>query len=171
MLVPFIGYAMGRRVIGYVESAGERLTDLLNRSASIVVRDAFVEDFADDTVTNLGEGEVDRSILYAVEAGGIRDEAARRIRTDGHRLQLQLGPYTALGVVYAGLGRRHPADPKSSGPMIPISNATIGFAGRGALHLRDVGTLIVNRDMVDWVRASEEEALAFPGVPILTDGE
>jgi hypothetical protein len=162
---------MGRRVIGYVESAGERLTDLLNRSASIVVRDAFVEDFADDTVTNLGEGEVDRSILYAVEAGGIRDEAARRIRTDGHRLQLQLGPYTALGVVYAGLGRRHPADPKSSGPMIPISNATIGFAGRGALHLRDVGTLIVNRDMVDWVRASEEEALAFPGVPILTDGE
>ena len=35
--------------------------------------------------------------------------------------------------------------------------------------MRDVGTLIVNRDLVDWVRASEDEAIAFPGVPVLTD--
>jgi hypothetical protein len=55
------------------------------------------------------------------------------------------------------------------GPMIPLSDATIGFAGRGSLQLRDVGTLIVNRDMLDWVRASEDEAAAFPGVPVLTD--
>ena len=30
MLVPFIGYALGRRFIGYVECEGERLTDMLN---------------------------------------------------------------------------------------------------------------------------------------------
>jgi hypothetical protein len=53
--------------------------------------------------------------------------------------------------------------------MIPLSDATIGFASRGGLQLRDVGTLIVNRDMLDWVRASEDEALAFPGVPVVTD--
>jgi hypothetical protein len=53
--------------------------------------------------------------------------------------------------------------------MIPLSDATISFAGRGTLQLRDVGTLIVNRDKLDWVRANDDEASAFPGVPVLTD--
>jgi hypothetical protein len=35
--------------------------------------------------------------------------------------------------------------------------------------MRDVGTLIVNRDLLDWVRASDEEAAAFPGVTVLSD--
>jgi len=53
--------------------------------------------------------------------------------------------------------------------MIPLSDATIGFVSHGSLQLRDVGTLIVNRDMLDWVRASDDEALAFPGVPVVSD--
>jgi hypothetical protein len=53
--------------------------------------------------------------------------------------------------------------------MIPLSDATIGFSSRGSLKMRDVGTLIINRDMLDWVRANEDEAAAFPGVPVLTD--
>ena len=35
--------------------------------------------------------------------------------------------------------------------------------------MRDVGTLIVNRDLLYWVRASEDEAVAFLGVPVVTD--
>ena len=169
MLVPFIGYALGSRFIGYVESEGERLTDMLNRAESIVVRETFVESFDNDTVTNLGDGEVDRSILYAVEASGGRGEAARRIHTIRHRLQVQLGPYTALGLLHSLPGQMPLPYLHARGPMIPLSDATIGFATRGSLQLRDVGTLIVNRDMLDWVRANEDEALAFPGVPVLTD--
>ena len=41
--------------------------------------------------------------------------------------------------------------------MIPLSDATIGFACRGSMQMRDVGTLIVNRDLLDWVRASDDE--------------
>ena len=169
MLIPFVGYSQGRRFIGYVECEGERLTDLLNRAESIVVRETFVENFDDDTVTNLGDGEVDRSILYAVEASGGRGEAPRRIHTIRHRLQVQLGPYSALGLLHALPGQMPLPYLHARGPMIPLSDATIGFASRGAMQLRDVGTLIVNRDMLDWVRASEDEALAFPGVPVLTD--
>jgi hypothetical protein len=169
LLLPFIGYALGRRFIGYVECEGERLTDLLNRSESIVVRETFVENFEDDTVTNLGDGEVDRSILYAVEASGGRGEAARRIHTISHRLQVQLGPYTALGLLHSLPGQMPLPHLHARGPMIPLSDATIGFTSRGGLQLRDVGTLIVNRDHLDWVRANEDEASAFPGVPVLTD--
>jgi hypothetical protein len=53
--------------------------------------------------------------------------------------------------------------------MIPLSDATIGFTSRGSMQMRDVGALIVNRDLLDWVRANEDEAAAFPGVPVLTD--
>jgi hypothetical protein len=169
VLVPFIGYAVGRRFIGYVECDGDRLTDVLNRSESVILRETYVESFDDDTVVNLGDGEVDRAILYAVETTGGRGEITRRIHTIRHRLQVQIGPYTALGLLNSLPGQLPLPDLHARGPMITLSDATIGFVCRGSLQLRDVGTLIVNRDMLDWVRASDDEALAFPGVPVVSD--
>ena len=169
MLVPFIGYAPSRRFIGYVECAGERLTDLLNRTESIVIRDAFVESFEDDTVVNMGAGEVDRASLYAVETSGVRGDLVQRIQTVRHRLQVQIGPYTALGMLHATPGQLPLPYLTSRGPMIPLSDATLGYSAHGAVRLRDVGTLIVNRDLLDWVRASDDELAAFPGVPLLGD--
>lgn len=169
MLIPFVGYALGRRFIGYVDCAGERVTDLLNRSDSIVVRQTFVESFDEDTVTSLGDGEVDRAALYAVEMGGPAAEPDRRVRTVRHRLRLQVGPYAVLGLLRALPGQQPLPALYARGPMIPLSDATIGFAGHGSLTLRDVGALVVNRDLVEWVRASDDEAGAFPGVPVLTD--
>lgn len=167
MLVPFIGYALGRRFIGYVECDDGRLTDTLNRTESIVVREAFVESFEDETVTNLGDGEIDRSIIYAVEGGG-RGDAARRIHTVRQRLQMQLGPYAALGLLHSIPGQI-PLPILERGPMIPLTDVTLGFTKRGALMLRDVGALIVNRELLDWVRAGEMDAAAFPGVQVVTD--
>ena len=169
MLAPFIGYALGRRFIGYVECENGRLTDVLNRAESIAVRETFVENLADGTVDNLGDCEVSRSDLYAVEASDSRGEAARRIHTVRHRLQVQLGPYSALGLLHSLPGQMPLPYLQSRGPMIPLSDATIGYDGHGSLQLRDVGTLIVNRDLLDWVRASEDEAVAFPGVRVVTD--
>jgi hypothetical protein len=169
VLAPFIGYALGRRLIGYVECESGRLTDVLNRADSIVVRETFVENLADGTVVNLGDCEASRSDLYAVEANGSRGEAARRIHTIRHRLQVQLGPYSALGQLHSLPGQMPLPYLHARGPMIPLSDATIGFTSNGGLQLRDVGTLIVNRDKLDWVRANDDEAAAFPGVPVLTD--
>ena len=169
MLIPFIGYALARRFIGYVECDGDRLTDVLNRSESVIIRETYVESFEDDTVVNLGDGEVDRSILYAIETAGAGGEVTRRIHTIRHRLQVQVGPYTALGLLNSLPGQLTLPNLHSHGPMIPLSDATIGFNCRGTVRLRDVGTLIVNRDLIDWVRASDDEALAFPGVPVVSD--
>jgi len=169
VLIPFIGYALGRRFIGYLESEDERFAETMNRSESVIVREAFVESFDDDTVVNLGDGEIDRSILYAVEAGSGRDEDARRIHAIRHRLQIQLGPYSVLGLLHTLPGQMPLPYLHSGGPMIPLSDATIGFVSHGSVQLRDVGSLIVNRDMLDWVRANEDEARAFPCVPVLTD--
>jgi hypothetical protein len=153
VLIPFIGYALNRRFIGYVECEGERVTDLLNRSDSVVLREAFVESFENDTVVPLGDGEIE----------------ARRVHTVRERLQVQLGPYTALGLLHAAPGQMPLPGLVQRGPMVPLSDATLAFQSRGALAMRDVGTLIVNRDLLDWVRAGDDQAAAFPGIPVLTD--
>jgi hypothetical protein len=169
VLIPFIGYASARRFIGYIDSDGQRLTDILNRSDCLLVRDVYVESFADDTVSNLGDGEIDRSTLYAVEAAGPRGDGTRRIHTVDHRLQVQLGPYSALGLLHSLPGQMPLPNLNERGPMIPLSDATLAFSKRGTLTLRDVGILIVNRDLIDWVRAGEDQARAFPGVPVVMD--
>jgi hypothetical protein len=169
VLRPFIGYALGRRFIGHVECRGERLADVLNRADSIAIRDAFVESYDDDTVVNLGDGQVERAILYAVETTADRDDGPHKGRTVRHRLQVQLGPYSALGLLHAGPGQLPLPYLTSHGPMIPLTEATLGFACRGTLVLRDVGTLIVNRSLMDWVRAGDDEAAFFPGVPVVHD--
>jgi len=85
------------------------------------------------------------------------------------RLQIQFGPYTALGLLHSAPGQMPLPGLTQRGPMVPLSDATLAFHSRGALVMRDVGTLIINRDVLDWVRASDDQAAAFPGVPVLTD--
>ena len=169
MLVPFVGYSVGRRFIGYVECGTERLPEMLNHNQHVIIRDAYVESFDDDTITNLGDGELDRSILYAIEAppGGI--ETSRRIRTPRQRLQVQLGPYTALGLLDVPEGQLPLPGIDGAGPMVQLSDATLGYSSHGQPNLRDVGTLLVNREKLDWVRASDAEAQAFTGVLVVTD--
>ncbi len=169
MLVPFIAYALNRRFIGYLECEGEKIVDVLNRSETILVRDAFVENFEDDTVINLGDGVIDRAVVYAVESNGTSGANGRTIHTVRHRLQVQMGPYVALGLLHDANGQQPLPYLGSRGPMTPLTDATLGFNCRGQLTLRDVGSLVVNRELVDWVRAAEDEAHAFPGVPVLTD--
>jgi hypothetical protein len=169
VLVPFIGYSVGRRFIGYVERGARRLPDMLNRSELVLVRDAFVESFEDDTITNLGDGEIERAMLYAIEIGGARGNARRRIGVGRTRLQVQLGPYVALGVLDEPEGQLPLPYVGSAGPLIQLSDATLGYASRGQPMLRDVGTLFVNRDRMDFVRASEADASAFVGIPVLSD--
>jgi hypothetical protein len=169
MLVPFVGYAEDRRFMGYVECAGERMTDLLQRSETLHVTDAYVETFADEHLVSLGEVDVERDGLYAVEASGPRGEGQRRIHTVRHRLQVQLGPYTALGHLHALPGAQPLLNLSRRGPMVPLSEATIAYVTAGELHMRDISTLVINRYLADWVRANEEQAAAFPGVPVLTE--
>ncbi len=169
MLVQFVGYAEDCRYVGHIECEGERITELLQRSERLHLTDASVETFADERPVSLGAVDVVRDDLFAVEADGPRGEGQRRIHTVRHRLQLQLGPYTVLGHLHAMPGAAPLDSLARRAPMVPLSEATIAYVSGGELHMRDVSTLIINRHMADWVRANEDEAAAFPGVPVLAE--
>jgi hypothetical protein len=165
---PFIGYSTGRRYMGHVDCGGDRLADLFNVGGSVVIHDAFVEDYDADTVAHIGDVTLDRSILYAVELGG-RGADAGRSTSWRRRIHVRLGPYSALGLVPGSAEQTTLPMFDSNGPMVRLTRATIGYTCAGAPHLRDVAALLVNRDLMDWVRAGEEDAGAFEGVPFVAD--
>ena len=47
-------------------------------------------------------------------------------------------------------------------PMIPFTNATIAYEVAGTIVARDIGTVIVNRLLVDWISPTTESASLFP---------
>lgn len=167
MEIEFLAYAGDCRVAGHVELEGERLSDMLNAQETVLVRDVLLESLEDGHRVEMAELLLTRDELFAVEAGGPRGLEGRRIRTLSHRLQIALGPYVVLGTLHAFPG----ADPLISllrrGPMLPLTNATIATTIAGKVEVRDASTLIVNRQLADWIRPSADEHLAFPNVPIL----
>jgi hypothetical protein len=167
MPTDFIAYAGDCRITGTIALAdSERLTDLLNRESNIAVRSAELISTVDGHVVRLDELALDLADIFAIEPLGSRGSSPRRIHTVRHRLQLKLGPYTVLGQLHtmpgglplAAIGRRP--------GLIPLTRATIAFNDYRGVQARDVDTLIVNRELAEWVRADSAELPAFAGVPL-----
>jgi len=51
-------------------------------------------------------------------------------------------------------------------PMIPLTNATIAYEVAGAIVARDIGAIIVNRLLVDWISPTADATSLFPDVPV-----
>lgn len=163
-----MAYAGDCRVAGHLELTGERLTDMLNDEPTVSLRDVLLESLEDGRLLEMAEMELHREELFAVEALGPRGQASRRLRTRPHRMQISLGPYIVLGQLHIFPG----ADPMNSmlrrGPMVPLTNATVAYSIGGQTIMRDVATLIVNRELADWINPTAQEHLIFPDTPILT---
>jgi hypothetical protein len=167
MRVEFIAYAgdcRDRRSRMLAE--GERLTDLLNGELTIVVDGARLTSHADGHTIEVGEITLERDDLFAIEALGTRGEASRRIHTVQHRLEVRLGPYTVLGEIHTKPDGRPLVAIGQGSPMVPLTNATIAFNTDHGVEAIDVGTLIINRSLAEWVRADPDELPAFVGVPV-----
>ena len=50
--------------------------------------------------------------------------------------------------------------------MVPLTNATLAYTFKGQPEVADVGTIIVNRHVTEWIEpAVEEQTESFPGRP------
>lgn len=165
MQVRFVGYAGDCRVSGLLELAEERLTETLDAMERVDLRDAVLESLDDGRRVALDQVTLERDGLYAVEAAG--PSGGRRIQTVRHRMQVQLGPYGVLGELHVPPGGAPLANIVRRGAMVPLTHATIAYVSGGQLQMHDAGTLLVNRNLADWIEAAEDEAVHFPGVPTI----
>jgi hypothetical protein len=158
MLVDLTGFAGDCLIHGRLDLRAERLTDQLNADARLDLVDVVLEGLHDGQRVAVPSFTIERADLCAVRADGPR--GARRLRdaTTPHRLQAQIGPYTVLGRLHSkpgiepmwGIGDRE--------AMVPFTGATIAYVVAGILEVRDVSTLIINRELASWLRDAETSA-------------
>jgi hypothetical protein len=163
--VEFIAYAEDCALSGRIRLAEERLSDLLNEHESFELIDVLVTPLDGSLPIELHDLLIARDELFLVQASGPRGNAARRQRTRQHPVLVKASPYEVHGYLHALPG----SDPISSfrrrRPMVALSDAVVRFAVAGQAQERRAGTVIVNRELADWIAESEDEELASLDVP------
>jgi hypothetical protein len=167
--IEFVGYAEDCRIFGYMRLDADRLTDTLNSHDAYPLVDAVAVGLEDGRAIAVGQIAIYRDELLAVRAAGPRGNAGRRARVRPFPVTLQTGPYTVHGYVHALPG----ADPllhvRRRKPMVPITDAWIEYTTANEHQRGRVGTLIVNRELLDWIVLSDDEAVCLPDLPTESD--
>ena len=162
-MVELDAYAADCRVHGQVELDEGRLSDQLDRTPELYIRDARLEDLADGHMVAMPELTVARDELCAVVASGPRGEAARRLHTRTTRAEVEVGPYRIAGRVHGtpasdplGLAMRRAA-------WVPLTEATVTYRCGAEDVSEEVTTILVNRLLMRSFRAVEVPVSTFPG--------
>ena len=154
--VEFVAYSTSERLSGRIRLDSARLTDMLNAHREFVLVDALAERLPDGGSMVVPEILLRRHELALVRVGGPRGDRTRRVRDDA------ASPRPALRAVH----RRRP-DPQLArpGPAGRASRArpdgpadrrrrSCSASGKDIVE-EGSGTIVVNRDLVEWVREGE----------------
>ena len=156
--VDFVAYSTSERLSGRIRLDSARLTDMLNTHREFVLVDALAERLPDGGSMVVPEILVGRHELSLVRAGGPRGDRALRIPTAQHRLVLKLGRYLVAGRLHSGIGEDPLAALRARDPMVPLTDAAILFRVGSDIVQEPAGTIVVNRDLVEWVRKGDLDA-------------
>jgi hypothetical protein len=154
-MVELDAYAADFRLYGHVELGEGRLSDQLNSTAELLIRDAHLEDLADGHVVARRELTVAHDELCAVVASGPRGDAARRLNTRTAHVEVEVGPYRVVGRVHGP----QTADPFASvlrrAAWVPLTEATVAYSRGGEDVTDSLATLLVNRHFMRSFRVFE----------------
>lgn len=164
--VEFQAFAGDCTITGRVTMFGERLTDFLNGQERFRIHHVVLESLEDGHQVEVDSVSLERTELLAVVATGPRGSEKQRQQRDQTRMELSIGPYRILGRLHVQAGIDPVASVLQREPMIPLTNATIGYDLKGELVMRDVATVIVNRLLVEWIAPTGEEASLFPAATV-----
>ena len=166
--IELAAYAEDCRIFGFVHLDTDRLTDYLNAREQFELRDVLVVALEDGRASEAKTLTVERHELLAVRGSGPRGNANRRGRTRPCPMTLQTGPYTIHGHLHGLPG----ADPLKAlrlrRPMVPLTESWIEYLADGEAHRARVGTIIVNREVMDWIRVSTGDELRLPDLSVET---
>ena len=156
--VDFVAYSTSERLSGRVRLDNARLTDMLNAHKEFVLVDALAERLPDGGSMVVPEILIGRHELALVRVGGPRGDRALRIPTTRHRLVLRTGRYLVAGRLHSSIGQDPLAALRARDPMVPLTDASIMFRVGSDIVEEPGGTIVVNRDLVEWVREGALDA-------------
>ena len=156
--VDFVAYSTSERLSGRIRLNSARLTDMLNAHQEFVLVDALAERLPEGGSMVVPEILVRRNELALVRAGGPRGDRALRVPTTKHQLMIRSGRYLVSGRLHSSAGEDPLAALRARDPMVPLTDATIMFRIGPDIVEEPGGTIVVNRDLVEWVRKGELDA-------------
>lgn len=164
-VLDFVAYGEDCLVAGRLRMAADRLTDMLNDHDEFQLSDVLVERLADGRSVEARDVVVMRDDLLLVNATGPRGNQDRRHRTRPHGVAIKLGPYHVRGYLHATHGTDPVAAIRRRRPMVPLTDAWLDYESGGAHQRHHVGTVVVNRDLMDWIVPAPVDEVELPEAP------
>lgn len=156
-VVEFLAYGDDCLLVGRYRLRGDRMTDQLNEDDEYEVVDLVAERLSDGHAAEIPTLLVARHELLLVQATGPRGDATRRHRTRAYPVAAQVGPYRIRGQLHAMPG----VDPEvvihRRAPMVPLTEAWVERPVGLERELQRIGTVVLNRDRMDWVVSTWED--------------
>ena len=162
MAIDFVGFTGETRIVGQIPLADDRLSDMLNSVARIVVRGATLEDL-DSGRTENGDVPIPCGDFLVVAGTGRRGLENLRKKTIQRRVVMGLGRFTVTGSLHVAPA----ADVASRGGkpdellvgrdlLVPLTEATIEYERAGRPQSESWETLLVNRARANWIDAADD---------------
>jgi hypothetical protein len=150
--VDFVAYTSDERLSGRVRLDSSRLSDMLNAHDEFILVEALAERLPHGGSLVVSEILVRRNELPLVHAAGPRGDRTLRIPTEPHKIVLRSGRYLVSGRLHSEPGSEPLVSLRARRPMVPLTDATIEFRRGAEVVAEPIGTIVVNRELVDWVR-------------------
>ena len=144
-------YAGDSVAFGRLALNGDRVTDLMNELTEFEFVDTCLESLDDGHELLVRSVYVARDEIFAVAVAGPRGDPARRRRTRPIPLALRVGRYDVRGNIHIVPGTDPIIGFRRRRVMVPLTEATIEFDAPEGRRVSRFGTILVNRDLTDWI--------------------
>jgi len=161
-IVELTVYADDSVAFGRVALTADRVTDLMNDCTEFEFVDTFLQSLDDSHGLLVRTVVVAREEIFAVAVAGPRGDPTRRIRTRPIPVELRLGRYDVSGNIHVIPGTDPIIGFRRRRVMVPLTEATIEFDSPDGRKLARFGTILVNRDLTDWIAPASRSDVRPP---------
>jgi hypothetical protein len=163
-IVELTVYAGDSVAFGRLPLTADRVTDLMNDSTEFEFVDTFLQSLNDSHGLLVRTVVVARDEIFAVAVAGPRGDPARRTRTRPIPIELRVGRYDVSGNIHVVPGTDPIIGFRRRRVMVPLTEATIEFDSPDGRKLCRFGTILVNRDLTDWIAPATRSDVRPPEV-------
>ena len=161
-LVEVTFYAHDCVAFGRLALTASRVTDLMNDGAEFELVDTFLQALDDSRGLQVRTIMVTRDEIFAVGVTGPRGDLTRRTRTRQIPVELHVGRYDVSGNIHVIPGTDPIIGFRRRRVMVPLTEATIEFDTPDGGRLSRFGTILVNRDLTDWIAPARRSDVRPP---------
>jgi hypothetical protein len=155
-------YAGDSVAFGRLALAADRVTDLMNDRTEFEFVDACLESLDDGHELLVRSVYIARGEIFAVAVAGPRGDPTRRRRTRPIPVELRVGRYDVSGNIHIVPGTDPIIGFRRRRVMVPLTEATIEFDAPEGRRISRYGTILVNRDLTDWIGAATRSDVRPP---------